>query len=103
MAIEETMQRMESLGSRIKDGTASQLEALEWLELTNNGNPVKEAAIQLLKNCTTTDYGDGYFDGFLEAQNLYQKDVDLSNYTRQNIMELADHAESNFNSRNNQN
>ncbi len=103
MTIEETMNRMELLGSRIKEGTASQKEAIEWLDLTNSGNPVKEAAIQLLKDWASSDYGDGYFDGFVKAQNLYQEDVDLSDYTKQNIMELSEAAESSFDARNGQN
>lgn len=34
MTLEETMERMELLGTRIKEGTASKLEAVEWLEFT---------------------------------------------------------------------
>jgi hypothetical protein len=103
MKIEDTLSRMDLLASRIKEGTASKLETVEWLELTNNGNPVKEAAIQLLKTWATSDYGDGYFDGFVKAQNLYQEDVDLSDYTKQSIMEMSEAAESDFDTRNNQN
>lgn len=103
MTIEETMNRMELLGSRIKEGTATKLEVVEWLDLTNNDNPVKEAAIQILKNWATSDYGDGYFDGFVEAQSLYEKDVDLSEYTKQNIIALSEAAESDFDTQNNPN
>lgn len=103
MTLEETMERMELLGTRIKEGTATKLEAVEWLEMTNNGNPVKEAAIQLLKDWATSDYGDGYFDGFVEAQNLYQRDVDLNDYSKQTIMELSEAAESVFDTKNNRN
>ncbi|MBF4374403.1 hypothetical protein [Vibrio anguillarum] len=103
MTIEDTMSRMDLLGSRINEATATKLEIIEWFELTNNGNHIKGAAIQLLKKWATTDYGDGYFDGFVEAKNLYEKDIDISNYTKKNIIELSAVAESNFDSQNNQN
>lgn len=94
MAIEDTLDRMELLGCRIKEGTASKLEAIEWLELTSNGNPIKDAAIELLKAWATSDYGDGYFDGFIKAQTLYEANEDLSDYSKDTIMEMSESAES---------
>lgn len=98
MSIEDTMNRMELLGSRIMEGRASKLEVLEWIELTSNGNPIKEKAIQLLKDSVTSgdSYSNGYFDGFTEAKNIVESGGELSSYKPNKIAKIACWVKENF-------
>ncbi|BCL74137.1 hypothetical protein TUMSATVNIG1_61210 (plasmid) [Vibrio nigripulchritudo] len=52
------IERIETLAKAIEQDTASLPEVVEWMELTSNGNPIKDKAISKLKT-ELSDAADG--------------------------------------------